>query len=78
MTIPENEIPSSIHPDQILPVAVKEIEKVERVRSGQLHNTVSAIQDVPSLVGKDEENAALDLRCCDLGRESTQRPIFSK
>ena len=52
---PDNEIPVKIHPDQILPAAVKAIEKVERVALGQLNNTVSAVQDVPGLVSADEE-----------------------
>ncbi len=49
---PETEIPNQILPDRIIPEAMKEIERIERVR---LNNTVSAIQDFPQIVDPEAE-----------------------
>lgn len=52
---PETEIPSQILSDEILPGAIKAIEKIERV---QLNNTVSVIQDFPEPTDPEAEEQA--------------------
>ncbi len=49
---PNTEIPSQILPDRVLPGAIKEIEKIERV---PLNSSVSVIQDFPDTVAVDAE-----------------------
>ncbi|MEW4488969.1 hypothetical protein AB1L42_12860 [Thalassoglobus sp. JC818] len=52
----DSEVPSQIIVDSVLPMAVKKIEQLERRTSSTLLNTVSAVQDVPSIVEPDSDD----------------------
>lgn len=52
---PETEIPKQILPDRIVPQAMGEIERVERI---ELNNSVSVIQEFPAPTAPDEEQQA--------------------